>query len=259
MMKKPAAKTGRILAAVGGALIVLALLLAVDSIDGDPLSRAWSRHAAVAWAQKLYPGQTFTVTSSREGPHFRYVNEVQSQQSPDTRFEVLTRFWFFTGDVGSDGMAVHEYTVEERRNTRARLEDEARRRFAAAAAVQDGDWYADNFWFLLCDPPQKTEDGMRCPITELPVGRERLPLDAPLTADLLRDLDALLLVYYIWPGGELPTAAEQAEALRAVKTLAESEGLPARYYRLVFVGPVNEVGMHDVLLQMPDTPAADIG
>lgn len=257
-MKRPATKTGRILAAVGGALIVLVLLLAADVVNGDLLSRAWSRHAAVTYAQKLYPGQTFTVTNGYYGGWFRYVNEVQSDQSVDTSFEVMTRFWFSTNDVGSDGAAVHEFTVEERRNTRARLEDEAKRRFAAIDAVQNGGWYADCFWMLLCSPPQQTADGLRCPVAELPAGKDRLPLDAPLTAGLLQELDALLQVFYIWPGEELPTAAEQAEALRTIKTLAESEGLPARYYRLIFVAPVNEVGMHDILLELPDTPAEEI-
>lgn len=257
-MKKPANKPGRILAAVGGALIVLVLLLAADGIGGDPLSRAWSRHAATAFAQKLYPGQTFTVTNSYYSGWFRYVNEVQSGQSTDTRFEVLTRFWFLTSDVGRDGVAVHEFTVEERRNTRARLEYEAKQRFEAIAAVQQGGWYADSFWMLLCSPPQQTADGLRCSVAELPEGKDRLPLDAPLTADLLQQLDALLQVFYIWPGEELPTEAEQAEVLRTVKGLAETEGLPARYYRLVFVAPVNEIGMHDILLQMPDTPAEEI-
>lgn len=257
-MKKLSVKTKRILAAVGGVLIVLALLLAVDAAGGDPLSRAWSRRAAVAYAQNLYPGQTFTVINSWDGQIFHYCNEVQSNQSPDTRFTVQTSCWLFTNDDIGEGMTDHAYNVENRYNTCRRLEGEAARRFAALDAVQNADWYAGNGWMLLCEPPQSNEMGYLCTQQLSPQSAERLPLDAPLTADLLREADALLTVDWRWPDETPPTEAEQDEALHTLKALAEANGMPARYYRLSFISPDSTPGMQNTLLQLPDTAAEDI-
>ena len=85
----------RILAGGAGALIVLGLLLLVDGITGDPISRRLADNGALAYAEKAYPGQTFTILESGGGQWFRYYARVQSEQSPDTTFTVHTSFWFF--------------------------------------------------------------------------------------------------------------------------------------------------------------------
>ena len=77
----------RIAAGVAGGVLVLGLLLAADAAYGDPLSRAWAESRAVQYAEELYPGQTFIVTASYDGSRFEYGAFVQSEQSPDTRFE----------------------------------------------------------------------------------------------------------------------------------------------------------------------------
>ena len=85
----------RILAGAAGALIVVGLLLLVDGITGDPISRRLADNGALAYAEKAYPGQTFTILESGGGQWFRYYARVQSEQSPDTTFTVHTAFWFF--------------------------------------------------------------------------------------------------------------------------------------------------------------------
>ena len=66
---KPIAKRSkglRVLAAVGGLAIAAGLALTVDALRGDPLSRAWAERRAIARAEKLCPGQTFTVLDAME-------------------------------------------------------------------------------------------------------------------------------------------------------------------------------------------------
>ena len=81
----------RIAAGVVALLLILAMLLAADAIYGDPVSRAWANARAIAYAEKLYPGQTFTVESQDNGSFWTYSTWVQSEQSQDTRFDVTTK------------------------------------------------------------------------------------------------------------------------------------------------------------------------
>src|SRR5699024_3722091 len=105
--------TKRIAAGIVAVLLILAMLLAADAIYGDPVSRAWANSRAIAYAEKLYPGQTFTVESEDSGSFWTYGTWVQSEQSQDTRFDVTTKFWLFTSDEGGmDGLSRHEQMVE---------------------------------------------------------------------------------------------------------------------------------------------------
>ena len=81
-------------------LLILALLLAFDAINGDPLSQQWAIHRAIRYAEKLYPGETFhwDKRTAAGGQFFHYVVYVQSDQSRDTNFAVQTRFWLLTDD-----------------------------------------------------------------------------------------------------------------------------------------------------------------
>lgn len=108
--RKPAL---RVLAAVGGLVIALGLVLAVDALTGDPLSRAWANARALHYAGTRYPGQDFAVLKTGGGANFSYVTTVQSAQSPDTAFDVTTTFWLFT--AGRD-----EQMVQNRYRTLAR-------------------------------------------------------------------------------------------------------------------------------------------
>lgn len=93
-------KTMRNLAWTAALLLILALLLAFDALNGDPLSQRWAVHRAIRYAEKLYPGQTFhwDERTAADGQFFNYMVYVQSDQSRDTNFAVQTRFWLLTDD-----------------------------------------------------------------------------------------------------------------------------------------------------------------
>ena len=125
--------TKRIAAGIAAVFLILAMLLAADAVYGDPISRAWANARAIAYAEKLYPDQTFTVESEYSGSLWTYGTWVQSEQSQDTRFDVTTRFWLFTDDSGGlEGTTRHEQLVERRWNTAYRMGEEA----AVQAAIK---------------------------------------------------------------------------------------------------------------------------
>lgn len=62
--KNKKTKTMRRLALTAALLLILALLLAFDAINGDPLSQQWAIYRAIRYAEKLYPEETFTGTSA---------------------------------------------------------------------------------------------------------------------------------------------------------------------------------------------------
>ena len=253
-MKKLTVKTRRILAAVGGAAIVLALLLAVDSINGDP---------AVRYAEKLYPGQTFTVVGGWDTRFFRYVNEVQSDQSADTRFEVQTRFWLLTGDEIGQGERDHVYRVEERRNTCLRLEQAANEQLAALAQEKYGDAFAPYsdgrfrpFIFMLCcDAPYKTDAGVTACSQNVKAWGGALAVDEPFTPAVLQKVPVILTACRICPSGNI-TAAEKTKALQALKAFVESEGWSADYYQVRFLFRSEE---DDRLLEFATSDAVPTG
>ena len=51
--------TMRRFALTAALLLILALLLAFDAINGDPLSQQWAIYRAIRYAEKLYPEETF--------------------------------------------------------------------------------------------------------------------------------------------------------------------------------------------------------
>ncbi len=265
-MRPLTVKTKRILAAAGGAAIVLALLLGVDAISGDPLSRAWSRRAAVRYAEKLYPGQSFTVLGGWGGRFFRYVNEVQSAQSADTRFEIETRFWLFTDDTGpGDDVPDHVWRVEQRRNTCLRLEQAADEQLAALAREQYGEAFAPYnesgyrpFVFMLCcDPPYKTQQGTVSCSQNAAAWGGALELDEPFAPAVLQKVPTILTACRICPGGAV-TAAEEKQALRELKAFVEGVGWSADYYQVRFLCPSEGSGGFVEFAASDAVPAEDI-
>ena len=181
----------RIAAGVAGGVLVLGLLLAADAAYGDPLSRAWAESRAVQYAEELYPGQTFIVTASYDGSRFEYGAFVQSEQSPDTRFEVRTLFWLFTtDDGGEDDPSSHEWLVEQRWNTAYRMGTEAAAQVDAILAEELPQYeFAANygsqeplqssFISLGYDPDEGAVPGNYA---------EYLPLDAAFSKDILQNV-----------------------------------------------------------------------
>lgn len=68
-------KPMRRLALTAALLLMLALLLAFDALNGDPLSQQWAIHRAIRYAEKLYPKETFhwDQRTAADGQFFHYV------------------------------------------------------------------------------------------------------------------------------------------------------------------------------------------
>lgn len=221
----------RIAAGVVAVLLILAMLLAADAIYGDPVSRAWANSRAIAYAEKLYPGQTFTVESEDSGSFWTYCTWVQSEQSQDTRFDVTTKFWLFTSDEGGmEGLSRHEQMVERRWNTAYRMGEEA------AAAVEEvlqkelpqyqfaGTYGAEQ---RSCDIQLGyTEDSSVIPQEYA----ELLPLDAPFDKSLLQEIPTKLSVTGVWP--TTPTQADVDTVLADLKKVLTAAGYDFAYYDL---------------------------
>ena len=133
-------KTMRRFALIAALLLILALLLAFDALNGDPLSQQWAIYRAIRYAEKLYPAETFhwDQRTAPDGQFFHYVVYVQSDQSGDTNFAVQTRFWLMTDDEirGKALEPDHVFCVDHRSNTAYRLGDEAAQQASAYLNVQ---------------------------------------------------------------------------------------------------------------------------
>lgn len=114
-------KTMRRFALTAALLLILALLLAFDALNGDPLSQQWAIYWAIRYAEKLYPAETFhwDQRTAPDGQFFHYVVYVQSDQSGDTNFAVQTWFWLMTDDEirGKEFEPDHVFYVDHRSNT----------------------------------------------------------------------------------------------------------------------------------------------
>lgn len=247
----------RILAGVAGALIVLGLLLLVDGITGDPISRRLADNGALAYAEKAYPGQTFTILESGGGQWFRYYARVQSEQSPDTTFLVDTSFWFFR-------QGEEQREVEGRNWTLVRQGKEGAEELSAALheALPDlelapafngwlpgmayGDSQNMDVELDLCWTP----DNMR----DVTGYVDLFPLDAPFDKAVTAKVPDRMVVQVLWDG--TPTQEDYDATLSRLKAAAEAAGFAIDWYDLTLV-PAD--GTHEEIQEtaISDTTAAE--
>lgn len=218
-------KTKKRLAGAAGILIILCLLLAVDAITGDPLSRAWAEWRALHRAGTLYPEQEFYVASSYSGQFFSYGVTVQSTTSTDTRFDVTTDFWLFTEDRAGE-------QVENRWNTCYRMGQEGAEQIAGILAKDAPELnLAGVYGAEMCTveldlawEPDGEGSGRSVP-GNYP---ENFPLDAPFEAALLQTVPSRLCLQVNWTG--TPTQENLDTVLHTLKQVLEANGLPVTYY-----------------------------
>ena len=247
----------RILAGVAGALIVVGLLLLVDGITGDPISRRLADNGALAYAEKAYPGQTFTILESGGGQWFRYYARVQSEQSPDTTFLVDTSFWFFR-------QGEEQREVEGRNWTLVRQGKEGAEELSAALheALPDlelapafngwlpgmayGDSQNMDVELDLCWTP----DNMR----DVTGYVDLFPLDAPFDKAVTAKVPDRMVVQVLWDG--TPTQEDYDATLSRLKAAAEAAGFAIDWYDLTLV-PAD--GTHEEIQEtaISDTTAAE--
>lgn len=226
----------RILAGVAGALIVVGLLLLVDGITGDPISRRLADNGALAYAEKAYPGQTFTILESGGGQWFRYYARVQSEQSPDTTFTVHTSFWLFR-------QGEEQREVEGRNWTLVRQDKEGAAELSAALheALPDLEFApAFNGWLPGMDYGESqnmdveldlcwTPDNMRDVTGYL----DLFPLDAPFDKEVTAKVPDRVVIQVLWDG--TPTQADYDSTLARIKAAAEAAGFQIDWYDLTLV------------------------
>lgn len=237
-------KTKKRLAGAAGILIILCLLLAVDSITGDPLSRAWAESRALHRAESLYPGQEFYLTSSYSGQFFDYGATVQSAASPDTRFDVTTRFWLFTQDYAGE-------QVENRWRTCYRMGTEGADEIAKILAREAPELELAGVYGAEGRPveldlawePDGEGAGRSVPGNYL----ENFPLDAPFEPSLLQKVPSRICMQVQWNG--TPTRADLDGVLHTLKTVLERNDLPVTYYDVALV-PMDGYSSHEELLDM---------
>ena len=217
-------KTKKRLAGAAGILIILCLLLAVDAVTGDPLSRAWAEWRALHRAETLYPGQDFYVTSSYSGQFFNYGATVQSATSPDTRFDVTTWLWLFTEDYAQE-------QVENRWHTCYRMGTEGADEIAKIVDL-------DLAW-----DPDGAGAGRSTPANYL----ENFPLDAPFEPSLLQKVPSRICLQVLWNG--TPTREDLDRVLHTLKQVLEQNDLPVTYYDVALV-PMDGYSSHEELLDM---------
>lgn len=236
-------KTKKRLAGAAGILIILCLLLAVDAITGDPVSRAWAEWRALHRAEALYPGQDFYVTSSYSGQFFSYGVTVQSTTSPDTHFDVTTDFWLFTEDRAQD-------LVEKRWNTCYRMGEEGADEIAKILARDAPDLtlagvYGGEMSTVELDlawEPDGDGSGRSVPGNYL----ENFPLDGPFDASLLEKVPSRICLQVLWNG--TPTQENLNTVLHTVKQVLEANNLPVSYYDVALV-PKEGYSSHEELLE----------
>ena len=223
-------KTKKRLAGAAGILIILCLLLAVDAVTGDPVSRAWAEWRALHRAEALYPGQEFYVSSSYSGQFFGYGATVQSTTSTDTHFDVTMDFWLFTEDRA-------EEQVENRWNTCYRMGEEGADLIAAAMAkdapelVLSGNYGPEmrTVELDLAWEPDGEGAGRSVPSNYA----ENFPLDGSFDVSLLKNVPSRVCMQVLWQG--TPAQEDLDSVLRTVKQVMEANDLPVTYYDVTLV------------------------
>lgn len=232
-------QTKRNIAKILGVIIVFALILCVDALVGDPISRAMADASAVRYAEKLYPGQSFTVEESFNGQFFQYGTRVQSLTSTDTRFFVDTTAWVYTTDHDD-----HARVVDSGFNTAYRQGEEA--------AVQVADLLAQRAPELSFAPVYGTQQ-LTC---EIDLGydlqengysdiyAQSFVIDTAFSKELLNKVPARFVAQVLTD--TTPTQEQMQTVLRRLKEVLESAGYPMAYYKITLV-PTN-VDSHDAIL-----------
>lgn len=251
-------KIKRFIAGVLGAAIILALLLIVDEVHGDPLSEYIGKRRAIAYAQECYPGQTFHVMENSD-PMGRFRETdiwVQSDQSRDTYFGVTTRFWMLTEDWQG---APRQRMVDGRENTRGRMEREAGEEIAALFKEQLPDLRFSWANFRGNDAVMVNlgwEDGESISETSLKI--QKLPLDQPFTPEIVQRVPSRISVSLLWDTA--PTEEDLEVVLHRLKTTLEQNGMPFCFYD-VELKPANEENFERMLsgsLYSQNRPASEI-
>lgn len=236
---KPRTRAKRIAAAAGGFAIVLGLLFGYGYCFGGPVSRYLSGRIAARYVDGAYPGLDYTLRATDQSYGYRYIFEVQSTASPDTRFHI----WVNMGRIAWD---TYEVDVGSFANTRERLGQQLRQDVAAALAAAGMETPADtSYWMVVGGSGD----------TAVPAeGHPPFALDMPYDKGNLPPV-ALALDLEIPEGTDDPQAAAW-EFVQQVKSAMDTAGIDIAAYQVTFRGADASELYASSLIAAGDVPAA---
>ena len=234
---KPRTRAKRILAAVGGFAIALALLFCYGYCFGGPVSQAISRQVAASYVEQAYPGMRYEISLSDKATGYLYIFRIQSTASQDTMFHV----WVRLGRIEWD---TYDLDVANFASTKTRLETSLKQDVAPALADVGG---YDSFYLFWEEAPQQSGGSQ-------PVPAEGYP---PFTLDMPYDkanLPPAALVLQMKIDTLPADAAEQAQQLMVrAKAAMDAAGIDIAAYQVVVETPEGHA-----LYSSPVTAAADV-
>lgn len=222
----------RIAAGIMGIFLLLAPVIFFDGMIGEPIGKANAARRAEAYAEALYPGQSFYVSGVVYDGPFVFRAEVQSHESQDTHFGVTTEFYLHTSDADENGVSDHVRLVESGWNTLFRMSEEAADLAAAVIRLKLPE--------MELIPLYGT--GQRRVFIELgyeegaaPYGRaerykELIERDASFNPELLHEMPTHFSAVVRWD--DIPTEADAADVLAKIRAVLEENGLPMSHYSI---------------------------
>ena len=225
-------KGKRIVAGILGVILFLAPVIFFDGMTGEPVGKANAARRAEAYAEALYPGQTFHVSGVVYDGPFVFRAEVQSHERRDTHFSVTTAFYLRTSDEDEHGTGDHDRLVESGWNTLFRMGEEAADLAAAVIRLK----LPELELVPLYGVGQRRvfielgyEEGAEL-IEKAGGYKELIERDAYFDPALLSEIPAHFSAVVQWDG--VPTESDAEDVLAKIRAVLEENGLPMSYYSI---------------------------
>lgn len=245
-------KLKRITAGILGIILMLAPVIFFDGMTGEPFGRANAARSAEAYAEALYPGQTFYVSGVVYDGPFDFRAEVQSHESRDTHFSVTTKFYLRTSDEDEHGTGDHVQLVESGWNTLFRMSEEAADLAAAVIRLNLPELELIPLYgvgqrrvFIEFGGAEAAD-----PAGEAEKYKELIERDASFDPALLNEIPAHFSAVVQWNG--VPTEADAAEVLAQIKMVLEENGLPMNWYSVTLAPGGDEPGISTGIVRAED-------
>ena len=247
-------KIKRILAGILGVILFLAPVVVFDGMIGEPFGKGNAARRAEAYAESLYPGQTFSVTGVVYERPFVFRAEVQSHESRDTHFGVTTEFYLRTSDEDQNGVGDHVRLVESGWNTLFRMSEEAADLAAAVIRLKLPELELVPLYGVerhRAFVELGYEEGGRS-VETVEAYKGLIERDASFDPDMLKEIPAHFSAVVQWDG--VPTESDAADVLAKIRAVLEENGLPMSDYSITLTPGGDEPSVSAGCVR-----AADIG
>jgi len=245
-------KIKRIAAGILGVILFVAPVIFFDGMIGEPFGRANAARRAEAYAEALYPDQTFYVSGVVYDGPFAFRAEVQSHESRDTHFGVTTEFYLRTSDENQNGVCDHVRLVESGWNTLFRMSEEAADLAAAVIRLKLPELELKPLYGMeRCRAFVELgyEEGAEL-IEKAEAYKELIERDVSFDPALLNEIPAHFSAVVQWDG--VPTEADAADVLAKIRAVLEENGLPMSYYSLTLTPGGDEISVSTGIIRADD-------